>query len=232
MIRKAYRDFFNLKDLAELTEREVLKHNINFVFGFPNDNAYPVLKKGLGYKDIGSLSIYIYPYRIGGIKHRLRCMNFLSMFFCRGLECTSYFMANRPAYTYLLDKDRTLYDAYRYKWFGGNYKRVALGEFCFVYRIIIYEGIRTAFLIDMNKVSHKALRTAVSYIRKTDANNFDLLMYVGRLPFNGLPLIKVPRRFEPKKFHFTGKFLDRANVDQSFLDIRNWNVNLSCYDLI
>ena len=59
MIEKKYRDFFNLKELVDLTEVEALKYGIKFIFGFPNDNSYPVLKKGLKYQDIGKLSTYI-----------------------------------------------------------------------------------------------------------------------------------------------------------------------------
>lgn len=37
--------------------------------GFPNANAYPIQKKGLKRKDIGNLSTYILPVRIGSIKN-------------------------------------------------------------------------------------------------------------------------------------------------------------------
>lgn len=49
--------------------------------GFPNANAYPIQKKGLKRKDIGNLSTYILPVRIGSIKKQFRQLNFLSVFF-------------------------------------------------------------------------------------------------------------------------------------------------------
>lgn len=232
MIKKGYRDFFNLKDLVELTEQEAKKYGIRFIFGFPNDNSYPVLKKGLKYKDIGRMSTYIYPYRIGGIKADLRFFDFLSMAFCRFLEAISNFVIDKKVYKFLLDKDRTFYDSYRYQWFGGAYKIVTLYDFQFVYKITIHDGIRTAFLIDVDKISSFNIHSAVSHIRREESRNFDLLMYVGDLPCRYFPFIKLPHKFEPKKFSFTGKFLDKNDVDERFFDIKNWNVNLSCYDLI
>lgn len=232
MIRRGYRDFFNLKDLVELTEMEAKKAGIHFIFGFPNDNSYPVLKKGLKYSDIGKMSTYIYPYRIGGIKSGLHFLNFLSIIFCRFMEFISVLVSNKTINTFLVDKDRTLYDSYRYKWFNNSYKQITLDNFRFVYRIVLHEGIRTVFLLDMDNVSSHNILRAVSYIRKKNGKEFDLLMYVGWLPCKHLPLIKLPRKLEPKNFNFTGKFLDKENIDDRFFNIENWNVNLSCYDLI
>ena len=107
-----------------------------------------------------------------------------------------------------------------------------LDDFYFVYKIKNHEGIRTAFLLDIDKVSGYNISRAISYIRKNESENFDLLMYVGLLPNSCLPLFKVPHRFEPKNFNFTGKFLDKENKNNEWFNIQNWNVNLSCYDLI
>lgn len=232
MIRKKYRDFFNLKNLVDLTEQESRKHGIYFIFGFPNDNSYPIFKKGLNYKDIGSMFTYIYPYRIGGIKTNLRWLNSLSILLCRSWELISVILSNKKEYHALLDKDRTCYNSYRYQWFGKGYRQIVLCDFHFVYRIALHNGIRTAFLIDMDKISGYNIYRAVSYIRRKEGKNFDLLLYVGCLPCKTFPLIKLPRRFEPKKFNFTGKFPDKNNVNEQLFDIKNWNVNLSCYDLI
>lgn len=232
MIKKGYRDFFNLKDMVELAEREASKYGVRFIFGFPNDNSYPVLKKGLKYKDIGRMSTYIYPYRIGGIKSNLRLLNFLSIAFCRFREGISAFLINKKVYDFCLDKDRSSYNLYRYQWFDGLYKIVTLDDFQFVYKIITYNNIRTAFLIDIDKISSFNIHCAVSYIRQKERRNFDLLMYIGYLPCRSLPFIKLPHKFEPKNFNFIGKFLDQNSQDERLFNIRNWNVNLSCYDLI
>lgn len=232
MIKKGHRDFFNLKDLVDLTESAAKKAGVKFIFGFPNDNSYLVLKKGFRYKDIGRMNTYVYPYRIGGIKHNLSFLNPISKACTRLLELISMFIWSHKEATFLLDKNRKLYDQYRYQWFSGKYKIVSLLGFNFVYRIESHEGIRTAFLVDLDKISSFNVAKAVSYIRKCDGENFDLLIYVGFLPCSSLPLIKIPRRLEPKNFNFVGKLLDKKDMDERWFGINNWNVNLSCYDLI
>ena len=42
------------------------KNGVSFVFGFPNDNSYPVLLKSKLMREIGKMSIHCLPYRIGG----------------------------------------------------------------------------------------------------------------------------------------------------------------------
>lgn len=232
MIKKGYRDFFNLKDLIDLTECAAKKVGVKFIFGFPNDNSYPILKKGFKYRDIGRMNIYVYPYRIGGIKHNLSFLTPISKAFTRLLGLISVFTRKHKEIVFLWDKNRKLYDQYRYQWFCGKYKIVSLLDFNFVYRIENYEGIRTAFLTDLDKISSFNVSKAVSYIRKCDGENFDLLLYVGFLPCGNLPLVKIPRKLEPKNFNFVGKLLDKTDMDERWFDINNWNVNLSCYDLI
>jgi len=45
------------------------------VYGFPNDNDYPVFRKAKLMRDIGKLSTYYLPYRIGGIIPKLKFLN-------------------------------------------------------------------------------------------------------------------------------------------------------------
>ena len=153
MIKKGYRDFFNLKDLIDLIEDEARKTGIFFVFGFPNDNAYPILKKGIKYKDIGKMYTYVLPYRIGGIKPCFFFLNPLSKLFCKCLIKWSLFVANHKSYFAMIDRERETFNTYRYKWFEQDYCKVNLDNFSFIYRIKKHEGVRTAFLLDINCIS-------------------------------------------------------------------------------
>ena len=45
-------------------------------------------------------------------------------------------------------------------------------------------------------------------------------------------MIKVPRKLEPKRFYFLGKVLDESFENESIYNIKNWDVNLSNYDLL
>lgn len=54
----------------------------------------------------------------------------------------------------------------------------------------------------------------------------------GDLDFVPVSLIKIPHRFEPKHFHFTCNLIDKSYFDDTLYDIKNWDVNLSSYDLV
>jgi hypothetical protein len=96
-----------------------------------------------------------------------------------------------------------------------------------------YEGIQSAFLIDVFEKSEANFNKAVRYIIKNHHKDFDILLYVGHLPFRRHGLIQVPRKLVPKEFHFTGEILRKEEIDESFVfNINNWDVNLSNYDLL
>lgn len=70
MIKKEYRNFFTYERLIRESQKYIVSNEkCSFLMGFPNANAYPIQRKGLKRKDIGNLSTYILPVRIGSIKN-------------------------------------------------------------------------------------------------------------------------------------------------------------------
>jgi hypothetical protein len=234
MVRKAYRNFFNIAKLVEICESVAKKeYNIDFIFGFPNNNSYPIFSKGLGYKYIGRLNTYILPYRIGGINSKYRSLNFLSVIFSKALLYLSYLQCGKTNHYYKVDKNRNDFYNTRLKWFNGNYEIVKDKEIVFVYKTSLFDGIRTAFLIDINNVSKKNINKSIRYILSKEYKNIDAIIYVGNLPFIPLSMIKIPQKYEPKNFYLIGKYLNNDLINKEIiLDINNWNINLSCYDLL
>ena len=114
---------------------------------------------------------------------------------------------------------------------GYNIEHRKVGGF--VYKIMDYNNVKTAFLIDVFEKSPKNFNTAVRHIIKNHTKEFDILLYVGHLPFKSHGLIKVPQRFSQKKFNFVGKILLKDEIDNDvFFNLNNWDVNLSNYDLL
>ncbi len=230
MIAEHHRGLENFYDMIKASFGDSEKQGYDVVYGFPNDNSYELFTKLKFMRDIGKLDTYCLPYRIGGIKKGLDWLNWASMLFCRiWLGCSSLLASSRKA-TYLIEKEAMSYNATRYNRADGKYSVV---EGLFAYKVMEYEGVRTAFIVDVFEKSAKSFVKAVKYLFKNEKKNFDLILYVGHLTFDSYGLIKFPRKFEPKHFNFTGAILRKGAVDKKeFYEIDNWDINLSNYDVI
>jgi hypothetical protein len=233
MVNKPYRDFVNLYDMVTAAHEYMKKEEVVCVYGFPNDNAYPVYIKSKLMRDIGSLITYCLPYRIGGIKLQLKALNWLSIIFVNMYVLLTSLFASKTVHRFSIEKEAAAYNATRYKRLDAKYHRVNYKGSEFVYKLLDYEGVRTAFLIDVFEKSPAHFNKAVWYIIKKHHREFDILLYVGRLPFQFHGLMSVPKKLSPKNFHFTGEILRKDEVDNNFVfAINNWDVNLSNYDLL
>lgn len=234
MVDRAYRDGLSYLDMVYALNRKMKDEGFALTFGFPNDKAFPLVKKMKIGKEIGRLNTYIFPYRIGGIKSYLKWLNPLTKICCHIILWYYRVGASDKVYCYPIHKDEETYNAFRYKRMDGNYCHVFLDGNEFYYKIITHEGVRTAFLIDVVKKSEANYCKAVSYIVKNENKRFDLLMYVGHIGnhIRKIGLLKIPMKMEPKHFYFTGKVISK-NLDESVIyNVENWDVNLSDYDLI
>lgn len=232
MVSKPYRDFFNFSDMLAAGFRKMKEEGVCYIYGYPNDNSYPVLTRSKIYRDIGKMHTYCLPLHVGGIKPALKFLNPVSSLLCRAFVTVSGFFASSRADNYAIHKDEATYNATRYKRGDGRYFTSTLGNVTVWYKIKEHEGVRTAFIIDISEKSPRMFNRAVRHIVRNHAGEFDVLLYPGWLNFRNTSMIRIPRRFEPKNFNFTGKVLNRKAFDDSVWDIRNWDTNLSNYDLI
>jgi hypothetical protein len=233
MIDKPCRDFFNYYDMMT-TAKEYLKENgIPVIYGFPNDEYFKLVKKRKKAKVIGALTTYCLPYRIGGIKPKLKLLNCLSILFAHLYIFFTALFAGKKVYHFAIEKEAETYNDTRYKRYDGNYNIVTYQGSGFVYKIMEYKDVRSAFLIDVFEKSASNFNKAIKYIIKNHRKDFDILLYVGRLPFRWHGLIQLPQKLAPKNFNFTGEILRKGEIDEDlFFNIDNWDINLSNYDLL
>lgn len=232
MVEKSYRDFFNFQDMVNNAYEYMRQEGVSFVYGYPNDNSYPILSKSGLMKDIGRMRIYCLPYRIGGIKHFLTIGNLFSILFCRLYVLLSGLLSSSKVQKFSIYKEEISYNETRYKRADSQYNIVNRGDFSCVYKIKEHEGIRTAFLIDVFPKSSKFFNKSIWYIIKYHSKDFDLLLYPGFLSLKNTGLIQLPRKIEPKNFQFMGFVLDTQQVDDMIWCIDQWDTNLSNYDLV
>lgn len=232
MTAVGHRDFFNVRDLFKACEEAMKADGCVLRIGFPNDNSYPILKKGFKYKDIGKLKTYFLPIKIGAIKPKLRLLNPLSRLFSWTIIQSSRFFNSKKVYKFRYTKSRESFDAIRYKWNGGDYKKVECKGSTVYYKTMNFNGVMTAFILDVHPLSKSQFDRAVRYIYNVEGAHVDMIMYVGALPFVPCSLVTMPHKMEPKHFNFTCKQLEKGAFDDSIYNIANWDVNLSNYDLL
>ena len=184
--------------------------------------------------DIGKLHTYCLPYRIGGIKHSLAFLNIFSRLYAKCHVALAKLLASDREVDFAIHYANDYNDT-RYKRLDGQYSHTTLATGSELhYKILNHEGVRTAFIIDVTRKSAKAFALACDYLIKNEGDNFDLILYPGYLPFGHHGLVKLPRKVEPKNFHFAAQILDNdAGLSPAIVfNINSWDANLALYDLI
>ncbi|WP_332456888.1 hypothetical protein [Petrimonas sp.] len=231
-IIKEFRDGTTLLEMIRANRENLIKNGVSLELGFPNTLAMKVYSKGKIYTKVGELNTYFLPYRIGGILKGLKFINIISILFSWLFVFYAFLFSSKKPVPYKIEKDADSYNITRYKSFDGNYSRIQINDFEFMFKIKVHEGIRTLFLIDVSEKSARNFNKAIKYILQNFRNEFDLLLYIGKLPFKFHGMLKMPRRFSPKEFNFAIKVLDKSLDKEILLNIENWDLNLSNFDLI
>ncbi len=221
---------FNIRSMADPVCQAMQKDGIDFVFGFPNEAAYPCIKKLLGWRDIGELDYYVLPNRIGALAPRLRSMNCLSRLLTAGLvHWPGSSDTAVPAYNIQKVCDAA-FEAHRY---DGQHQclEVGNGGKC-MYRVYTEDDkTRTLYILDVDPLAEAAFREAVEALYRRYSTSTDVMLYVGRLPFRPRPLLRVPASMRPRRVRMCGKLLTPGVVDDRIFHIENWNVNISNFDV-
>lgn len=232
MVHPNYRGKELYSKMVDLCGKAAAEDGCKMRIGFPNDNSYPIQVKKIRFNDIGRLDTYFLPVNIGKLSRSLRLLNPLSRLFAAIITALSKLSSNNTReYSYKYRKDRADFDLFRYKWFGGDYTVVEDGNLKFIYRDSEFKGKRATFLMDVFPLSKSHFDKACRYIYNHEKHT-PLILYVGNLPFRPLSMLRIPHCIEPKHFNFVGKIFDPDFFETDVLDIKNWELNLSNYDLL
>lgn len=231
MMSSECRDFILYYKLLTNSYKKLKEVGIPFVYGHPNDNAYPVVSKSRLLDDIGRMDLFCLPVRIGGIRKSLRFLNSCTKLLCCLWVKISGLLASEKVYRFGIEQDKASFKETRYK--RDNYEHFEADGCEAIYKFMEYEGVRTAFLMEVYPKSSANFVKSVDYILKKHKANLDLIMYPGTLPFSTTGMIKLPHKYHPKEFHFSGHIINPDVVDREFImNIDNWDENLSIYDLV
>lgn len=236
-IHSSYRgNPLSMMKMISAIKEQLKKEDIPFLMAVPNSNSYPYLKKIVKWKDIGQLSYFALPVRIGNVLKKTAFLNGISkiytMLHLQVAALMSFFLNKEQASKNIrINQQNPLFDIHRYY---DYHKKVKLknGQF-FSYRMVNENGVNTAYIIDFfNKNLKKdsmTLNKACRYICKNERP--DLILYVGDLSFFQLNLIKIPRSKEPKPLHFAGEILLPNEINTKIFDFKEWDFGLLNYDV-
>lgn len=235
-IAEEYRtDPLALYRMYKKLKKELVASDILLVVAVPNDTAYSYWKNIVKWKDVGYLSYYALPVRIGKIVNSLPA--FFSFFSLLGskllIGISSIFNTKQKEHIIQIDRTNSIIEKQRYT---DVHQQIRISDTYFSYRIVDEDGIYTAYLIDFyntrtKKKDNCTLRKAIKYLGKNES--CDLILFVGKLSFFQLLLLKVPFKQEPKHLYFTVDTLDENKFDNPdlILDINNWDFGLFNYDV-
>lgn len=218
---------FLLADMAEMTLDFAKRDGIDFVFGFPNDNAYAYVKEVLGWQEIGILDFHLIPLTPGMIKKRLSIFNFFRYLSVVFLTLCKTFASSREI-TFPIEKiDSEIFRKGRYDE-RHHFVKFPGGEVIYT----LYEesfGI-VAYIIDITPVSAKNFYSAFLAVAKEVKGEAGMIAYPSnKLPFGNI--LRFPRRFLQRKLHLVANGMTGTALPDVCKEIRNWKINLSDFDV-
>ena len=213
---------------------KVLKDNgVDHIMAVPNDAAYGYWKNIVKWKDVGRIHYYGLPLNLGALAGKKYILLDLFSTSCASLyfQLIKNFSLSRPNRNlFTLDRKDSSYEGRRY--IPGVHKVEVQNNIKIVYRVVDEEGVRTVYLIDFFNLERetrdaKALRIAIKFLIK---KKIDIILYVGKIDFMQLMLLKIPERFEPKPLYFIGDSL-KLDLPYEIMDIDYWDFGLYNYDV-
>ena len=232
-------DPFTLLKMYTLIKARLQEVGISMIIAVPNDLIYSYWKNIVKWKDIGLISYYAYPVRLANvIKTASKILNII----CLCVEKINWGL-NKLISVFLnptqmglpisIDRSSPVIEEQRY---NSDHYQITNDLHSFAYRIMQENQVQTAYLIDFynNKKGEKDLRTllaAFKYILKN--HRIDILIFVGKLNFFQTLLLRIPKKYEPKKLRLMCDFIKPIEKSraQFILDHKNWDFGLFNFDV-
>lgn len=221
---------FNMVKMAKGVYRGAVEDGVVFAFGFPNDQAYAFTRKVLRWAELGDLDFFALPLNIGAFRQSLAWANRLSRLGAMAwVRLPRWSRPQRVEFPVQKVADEA-FRRHRYDEWHGVIQVKGGGEATYC----VYEeddGVRVLYLIDVTPLTSECFADAVRKLHEVADARVDLMLYVGHLPFTARGLIRVPAAKRPRRIRMCGKILDPQGIDERILQIDNWNVNISNFDV-
>lgn len=232
------KDIFIFYDMYEALKHYCKNDGVFAIVGIPNANSYQYLLKILNFKEVFQLRYYILPIKISKLlgfnkSHILDIFSYLFSFILIMLNniVSIVYKAYSDDYAYKLETNA---DYLKKRFSDPRYKTIRKGNIIFTYVIAHEDNIKTAYIMDFSENFYKSYRSLLSAVNHIIMHErVDVVLFVGNLRLSQGVLLKVPRKYEPKRLPFTYNILDVSN-EKAYEDMNNqgsWDFSLINLDV-
>lgn len=238
-VLKEYRkDIFIFNDMYQELKKYCLNEGLVAFLGVPNSNSYQYSIKILKCKEVMNLSYYVLPVKIFNIlgNKYFSFLNLLSYIY----TFLSLIVNIIICFVYNFKEKKTLYrifiddDFLEKRFSASRYKKNKCKNKSYAYTIYNENGIKSAYIMDFREGKSKSLKSLINVIWKIFIfEKVDIIMYIGTMNLKQSLLIKLPKRFHPRKLPFTFNILDNTlNGKHNDMSIAsNWDFSLLNLDV-
>lgn len=208
------KDPFLLLKMYKILKSEIMKNKLIATVSVPNINAYAYWKKIVKCQDLMNLNYYI------TLNNKI-ILNFLQIL-------NKYILRNNSESQ---KKIRLLKHKKFYKQrLIFNHKIYENDNYRCVFTFHNEKNKKIAYLIDFYNIKNnkRDLSSLIFSIENIKNNSADIIVFVGKIDFKQLFLLKIPSFLEPKKLNV---IIDNFENHKELLNNDNWDFGLLNYDV-
>ena len=222
----------NLVKLNYLVYEKLKKEKIHFVYGVANKKYYKIIKKLFSYRDICTLNYFVKPLKL----KKIYPFDLLFNLIIKLYNLTSQIFSltqNTSSIKKNIFQNKFINEQSNLKNFNST-KIVENDNFKFAYKINIEKrfgrNIKCLYIFEIYPLTNKNIFESVSYC-SNNFNEIELIIYLTNINIKCSNLFCIPTFFLENKVIVSGKILDNSIIDDNIFKNKNWNLNLSNFDI-
>lgn len=230
--KEARSDIFLFKKMYDKLKEKCRIEGLSSIVGVPNKNSYKYTLKILKKIHLKDLNYYVLP--VHPVQGNQIANNLIGVITKINSICQKWFskIANFKEEHWPIEIEKS--PAFLVVRLGEEYKQYKNDGIDGAYRMYDEEGKKVAYIMYFDENGRRTYRALASLIDEIlSRENPDLIMYIGTLKLTQFLLLKLPKRFEPKKLPLTITLLGNHSkkVEQMLLKEENWDFGLINFDV-
>jgi hypothetical protein len=237
VLKEFRKDIFIYFDMIKELRRFCVNEGFVMIFGVLNENSYKYALKFNEETLIGFLPYYVLPINPMQLANKAR-LNFLNIIFkpllwlhlLVNLIITS-FVNNKEVKTALELKIDDNFYMNRFN--NERYFKHITFKYRSYYSIVNENGIRAAYLFDFRESDVRTTRSLTVSLVRILKHNPDIIIFIGKLNFCQLSMIRLPEKFEPQKLPLTYTMLIKnlKEFEKKNIELSDINFGLINFDV-